>query len=71
MTVPLPVVGDTTWDDWGSFIHGMALGSVGAVKWNGSAWPARPAGGYALVIWVGGTTQPAGMAADDLWIHPV
>lgn len=40
----------------------------GVVVWNGTAWPTRPAG-YGLVIWVGGTTQPTGMAVNDLWEH--
>ena len=42
------------------------------ITWPGGSWPARStvtSDSTRLVIWVGGSTQPSGMATDDLWIH--
>lgn len=42
---------------------------IGAVVWNGTAWPTARPTGYALIIFFGGTTRPSIMnGTTDLWI---
>lgn len=39
------------------------------VIYNGIAWPTRPStGGTIPVLWLGGTTEPAGAIDGDIWI---
>lgn len=50
-------------------------GTTITVEYNGTTWPARPAGGTAIrVHWVGGTPStppPGGLTGHDLWSVPM
>lgn len=50
----------------------LPAGSIIAVHWTGSAWPARPTARTDITVhWIGGTeaNAPSGLSGTDVWIR--